>query len=328
MPVSRYVGIERMTAQYASELIKEHQVSVLGNSQSIYAEGVKLYGIEASGDSYTDELKQFQSYQYLLRQFDVIHDWSHLHLASRFMHLLPSLNLFFHAPSLAQYPKSPYNIISFSKWAAKEFKRVYHQEARYQQSIGIPDIYKLPDKPRGNRFLAVGRMGQEKGNHIAAEICKLLDVSLDIVGGRGFETNPNAPPTEYEKLVLSFCDGVKIRCLGEVSEEAKIELMQSCAALIYATDHPEVTSHKIQEAVFCGAPAIVPNLGAIPEIVTHGVNGFLCRDKTDYIAAIMNLNKLKPMEAYDAFIDKYSISKVVERYIPLYKSVALGEHWA
>src|SRR3990167_2278552 len=106
-PETRYLGIERMIWSYSKELIQNHKVTVMGHQDSIYPEGVQLLGIRPEPNK-IPELQLYQTYQYLLRTFDVIHDWSHLHLAPRFTVNLPSLNIFFHAPALAQYPKAPY----------------------------------------------------------------------------------------------------------------------------------------------------------------------------------------------------------------------------
>ena len=325
-PESKYIGIEKMVRDYSRELVKNHTVTVMGHEDSIYPKGVLTLPIRPDPNKLS-ELQQYQTYQSELRNFDVIHDWSHLHLASRYTVKLPSLNIFFHAPSLAQYPKAPYNIISFSKWGAREFKRVYHQEARYQQSIGIDPIVYHPKGKRTDRFLAIGRMSEEKGNLVAIDLCLNLQLPLDVVGGRGFDKTASDPETPYEKAIKERSDGVKIKLWGEVAEDRKLKLMQSCKALIYCTSHPEVTSHKIQEAMFCGAPVIVPDLGAMHEIVTNKVNGYLQSRLDGYLWAMKHIDDLTTEKAYDALIDKYDIKKVVARYIPLYEEVANGLRW-
>lgn len=323
-PSTKYAGIERLVWEYSKELSKEHDVSVFGHAQSIYPEKVKNLSI-LSSDSFRGEILAYQSYGYLLRTFDVIHDFSHLHLASRFNINLPSLNIFWHAPALARYEKSPYNIIALSQWAAREFKRIYRQEARYQQSIAIDTSLYKPASNRGDRFLTIGRMAPEKGNLASAMLCKKLGESLDIVGGRGAEAIGGTPLTRYEQQIQDICDGKQVRFLGEISEEEKIRVMQSCKALLYCTNHPEVTSHKIQEAMLCGAPVIVPRLGALPEIVNHGIDGFLCADEDEYLEAMKNVHGVKP--DYEKLSERYSIENVVKNYIPLYEEVSKGLRW-
>ena len=325
-PDTKYAGIERLVWEFSRELSKEHDVSVIGHPDSLFPEGVELLSVRQDRQ-YDPELKSYQAHQFLLRNFDVIHDFSHFHLASRFNYNLPSLNIFWHAPALAKYPKAPYNIIALSKWAAREFKRIYRQEARFQQSIVIdPNVYH-PDGKRGDRFLTIGRMSPEKGNLNAVMLCRDAGVCLDVAGGRGSEVSADAPLSDYEKSIQSLCDGEKIRFLGEVTDEQKIELMQKCRGLVYVTDHPEVTSHKIQEAMFTGAPVIAPRIGAMPEIVTEGIDGFLCTTDEEYLSAVKNIDKLNPWATRKELLNKFAIKEVCAQNVELYKEVAGGLKW-
>uniref|UniRef100_A0A6M3IEU9 Putative glycosyltransferase n=1 Tax=viral metagenome TaxID=1070528 RepID=A0A6M3IEU9_9ZZZZ len=330
-PETRYVGIEALVVNFAKELSKEHEVAVLGHADSVFSDGVTNFPTKPQPheEFVLDELRQYRDWQWVARFYDVVHDFSHQHLASRYMPNLPSLNLFWHAPALAQYPKAPYNIIGLSQWACREFRKVYHQEARYQYSVCIDtDLYKpLPKVKRNDRFLCVGRMGEEKGNLNAAMLCKEAGVPLDIVTARGTELN-NAPLTPYEKQVMQLADGEKIKIWWEkdYTEASKIRMMQTCKALLYVTDHPEVTNHKCQEAMLSGAPVIVPKIGALPEIVTHGEDGLLCADENEFIAALKDVEKLPPLPNPET-AKRFNVQKVVADYIPLYDQVANGLRW-
>lgn len=330
-PQTQYAGIERLVWEYSKELSSlGHDVSVFGHYESIFPEKVKLYSYKPSlgEDPTIAELQQFRIYQSVLRAFDVIHDFSHLHLTARFMPNMPTLNIFWHAPCIAQYPKAPYNIIALSKWADREFERVYHQKARYQYSIGIDtELYKPSDLPRNDRFYALGRMGVEKGNLEAVLLCLKAQIPLDIQGARGSEHSSTDPLTDYEKKVLSLCDGQKIKYLGDLPEKEKIKIMQTNKALIYATNHPEVTSHKNQECMLVGMPVIIADIGAAPELVTHGVNGFLCRGEKEFLWAINHVNELEPQKSYEEIKHRFDIKTVISDYIPLYEKVANGLRW-
>lgn len=303
----------------------------MGHADSIFPEGVKVLRHKPQIDPIASELRHYQSYQYLLRTFDVIHDFSHLHLASRFNSNLPSLNIFWHAPAIARYPKAPYNIIGLSQWACREFRRIYHQEAKYQQSILIdPEVY-YPDKPsqRNERFLSIGIMTPEKGHLIALQLCLQAGVPLDVAGGRGMGRKPNEPLNEYEQNVQTLAQTPPNQFLGEVDDKVKVILMQTCKALIYATPlgYAEVTSHKIIEALFCGCPIITTSSGAMPEIVTHGIDGFLCRTDAEYLDAIKNVDKLDPSKTHEEVVRKYEIKNVIAQYVELYQKVKEGLRW-
>ena len=325
---ARFTGLERIAVIFANELQRlGHDVTILAHKDTMLNEGIKLLPCEGK-DYRHAELRAYQQYQSKFYEFDVIHDIGHLHLIARYMNNLPTLNVLNHAPVHALYPKAPYNIISWSKWGVWAFRKYYHQEARYQETIAIdPKIYHPPEGKRGDRFLTIGRMSPDKGNLNAATLCKQLGVPLDICGGRGSEFNPDDPLTPYEKACRDIADEERIRFLGEVSDEQKIKLMQSCRALIYCTDHTEITSHKVQESIFCGAPVIIPNLGGLPEICTHGANGFLCNDTAEFILAIEQVDKLDPAKTYKEVVAKYCVENVVKNYITLYQQVASGLRW-
>jgi len=301
----------------------------MGHAFSEYPEGVIHFKtFPYHGDGYLiDELQLYQDHCIHIREFDIIHDFSHQHLIARYNPNLPTLNIFWHAPCVAQYRKAPYNIQALSEWAVSEWKRFYDYPALYHQSIIIDTRkYKPSNEKRSDRFLAIGRFGAEKGHHNAINLCKMANVPLDIIAAIG--TEGDDPQTKaYEQAILKECDGEQIRMLGDVSEVEKIRCMQTCRALIYATNHPEVTSHKIQECMLSGAPVIVPYLGALPEIVTQGVDGFLCRTGEEYLEAIKKVDELHPEISLDALRLKYSVENVMANTIPLYQKIKSGFRW-
>ncbi len=328
-PVVKYAGIEKLVYQFAEELVKSHKVTVVGRIDSVYPDGVNTFSSPVKGDVFMEsELKAYQTYQYTYRSFEVIHDFSHSHFCCRYNKNLPAVNPFWHAPALARYPKAPYNIVALSQWAAREFKRIYNQGARYQETIIIDSNLYADARHRGDRFLTIGRMSPEKGNLAAAMLCKELGVPLDVVGARGAE-HENNPLTDYEKGIRMLCDGDKIKFHGEVDDDEKIKLMQRCRGLIYMMPqgYEEVTSHKLQEAMLCGAPVITSVAGATPEIVSNGVDGFLCNGEDEYKQAIINIDKLDPSKTRDTIAKRYSASNVIGDYVKLYEQVAGGLRW-
>ncbi len=265
---ARYTGLERLAVGFATEWAKlGHAVSILAHKDTNVGHGVTLLPCEGYPDNDRTlhaEQRAFQRYQSEFYKYDVLWDISNLHLPARIMPQLKTCNVFHANPQYAfvsGYVKAPYNLVSWSRWGVREIARYYKngqptanggQKSVYQETIMVdPEVYKPSGKPRTNRFLTLGRMSEEKGNLNVAILCKELGLPLDIAGGRGSEKVPGQELTQYEKDILKHCDGKNIVYHGEVSDEEKIELMQSCRALLYITDHVEITSHKIQEAMLC-----------------------------------------------------------------------------
>lgn len=74
-----------------------------------------------------------------------------------------------------------------------------------------------------------------------------------------------------------------VKFLGKISKEAKIHYMQNCGAYYQCSRH-EGFGLAIAEAMACGAPVIVNNKTAIPEVV--GDCGYYVKDETpEQIAA-------------------------------------------
>ncbi len=319
----RYAGIERLAAEFAHELAKNHEVTIMGRSDSHYDPSVEVIGYlpEHGEDIFKEaELCTYLRHQSRFREYDVIHDFSHQHLAARF-NKLPTVNNIWHAPAVARFPKAPYNIICPSRWAVIEYRKHYGQTAKYMPTIVLDTtVYKLAGKKRNNRMLSLGMITPRKGHLEAARLCIEAEVPLDIAGRKGGE----AP--DYEKAIDEICQNPLIDYLGEVSDEEKIDLFQTNAGLIFYNQEEEVTSHKIQEAMLCGMPVVCPPIGAIPEIVVDKRDGLLVRTDEEYIAALNNLPQ-PDRESHQRVVKAYGVKEVVAQWIPLYEQVADGLRW-
>ena len=60
-----------------------------------------------------------------------------------------------------------------------------------------------------------------------------------------------------------------------MDEAQKPAFLGNATALLFPTDWPEPFGLAMIEAMSCGTPVIAWPLGAVPEIVEHGLTGFL-----------------------------------------------------
>jgi glycosyltransferase involved in cell wall biosynthesis len=288
--------------------------------------GVKL--IETTNPRYQGgfetEILAYYNYSAFLRDYEVVHDFSHQHVAAMRDNTLKAINVFWHDPYIAKYPEPSYNCVAISDWQAKRFNEVYKQGVMYIETIcADPEKYKL-GKERGDFYLYVGKMSHEKGCLEAIKICRDLGVKLAVVGGKGIPSDPD----DYMNMVIDNCDDKQIVWYGNCSDQVKIHLMQTAKALIYPVMYEEAHSHKMVEGMMCGCPCVTYDRGAMKEVVEDGVTGFVVKTEEQFKQAMKKVEELDCETIRKVAVERWAREKVVKNYADnVYPRVAEGLKW-
>ena len=72
---------------------------------------------------------------------------------------------------------------------------------------------------------------------------------------------------------------------------------------------------------------LIPNSGGMPEIVTHGVDGFLCSTPNEFIEAIKNIEQLDLSKTREQVLHKYEPEAVATGFTRLFLNVSQGLRW-
>lgn len=131
---------------------------------------------------------------------------------------------------------------------------------------------------QGEYFLFLGRMVPEKGVRRAAVAAERAGVRL-LIAAKMQEPWEYQFFTEQVEPLLSD----RIVFLGEVGPTERIELLQGARALLNPIRWDEPFGLVMIEALACGTPVLAFRQGSAPEIVEHGVTGFLS-EHTDELA--------------------------------------------
>jgi glycosyltransferase involved in cell wall biosynthesis len=137
--------------------------------------------------------------------------------------------------------------------------------------LGKPDV----ECARGS-VLFVGRLLPHKGINFLIEAVR-EDMPLEIIG-RVHDKN-------YFELLKQLSRGKQVRFITDASDEdladayqrALVTVLPSVYEDVYGTKYtmPELLGLVILEGMACGTPAICSDVGAMSEIVTDGVTGFV-----------------------------------------------------
>jgi glycosyltransferase involved in cell wall biosynthesis len=210
------------------------------------------------------------------------------------------------------------------------------------QSIGVVhlgvDLAAHPFQPvKGEEFLILGRVTEYKGQAMAARLCKELGVPLVMAGPvAGVPTpgelaaaleDPASPLHGYDDVryytdsVQPFEDGEAIRWVGTVGGEEKTDLIGRARAVLMPISWEEPGATAAIEALACGTPVIATRRGALPEIIEHGVNGFLADDEAEVACYLQRAGEIDPATCRKTVTERFSAGVMAEGYLRLYREV-------
>lgn len=191
-----------------------------------------------------------------------------------------------------------------------------HPSLRYIATIyhGIDlDEFTLQTQP-GDYLLFFGRIHPDKGTAEAIEVAKRSHRRLIIAGIVHDQTY-------FEQEVAPHLDGDQIRYVGSVGPPERDTLLGGAFALLHMVNFAEPFGLSLIEAMACGTPVIARPLGAIPEIVKPGLNGFFARDIDEAIQALRAIPQLDRKQIRADVAARFSRERMVDEYLTVYQQV-------
>jgi glycosyltransferase involved in cell wall biosynthesis len=159
--------------------------------------------------------------------------------------------------------------------------------------------YAFSPKASSGYLAFLGRVAPEKGVDRAIEISRRAGLPLRIAA-----KVDSADKDYFEAHILPLLDSPGVEFIGEISEVEKSEFLGNACALLFPISWPEPFGLVMIEAMACGTPVIAFNQGAVPEIVRHGLTGFIVETVEEAVKAVPRL----------ASIDRGAVRAVFERY--------------
>lgn len=328
VPPDLYGGIERVVDFLVRGLVNQgHRVTLYAHPDSNTAGNLVPYGAppHTGGWLRTKELWQLGSKLWLGRgQFDLIHSFGRL---AALLPVLPDRRL----PKIQSYQREvPWHgvekaarvagpSISFTACSSSMYQQ--HGErplrkAEWRTVFNGVDLakYDFISKVDHNAPLAfLGRLEPIKGAHNAIAIARAANRRLVIAGNRVASSDEY-----YKREIAPSLDGERVMYVGPVDDKAKNALLGSCCALLMPIEWEEPFGIVMAEAMACGTPVIGFARGSVPEVVRHGVNGFVCRDAQEAAAAVNRLDAIDRILVRRDCEERFSSAVIVRMYENLY----------
>ncbi|WP_376092702.1 GNAT family N-acetyltransferase [Roseomonas sp. CCTCC AB2023176] len=172
---------------------------------------------------------------------------------------------------------------------------------------------------RRDYALVLGRVCEEKNLHGALDAGTMAGVPV-LIGGRVF---PYEAHERYfaEQIAPRVAAGPH-RFLGPLGFARKRRLLSGARCLVSASTAPETSSLVAMEALACGTPVVALRSGALPEIVEHGLTGFLADDVEGLAEGIRRAPSISPEACRAAARARFSSEVMVAAYLDIYRRIA------
>lgn len=109
--------------------------------------------------------------------------------------------------------------------------------------------------------------------------------------------------------------------IGEINEAQKADFLGGANALLFPIDWPEPFGLVMIEAMACATPVIAFNCGSVPEVIDHGVSGFIVDSEDQAVEAVGRLGELDRGRVRAAFDARFTAGRMAADYVALYHAL-------
>ena len=123
--------------------------------------------------------------------------------------------------------------------------------------------------------------------------------------------------------------GMKVHYMGRLHDEISQVLLYSAADVVVAPSMQENLSNTVMESLACGTPVVAFDIGGMPDMIDHQINGYLAspfepNDLADGMMWVLENKDRHDMlsrRARETVAERYALKAVANRYLELYQSI-------
>jgi len=330
VPPVRYAGTERVVATLGAELHRRgHEVTLIGpgDADVPYAviptvpRALWLAGFRGDPRPYFEQTIDVVAAH--RDAFDVVH--SHLEEWLLPLAAAPGTPIVTTFHGRLDVPAAEHAIRASANApliAISARQRRWYADARWVATVphGMAASDRRVVRDPEPRLALVGRATHEKGVAEAIAVAERTGRPL-VIAAKAYAAEELA---FVEEIIRPAVTSGVAQFLGEITGDERDELLGCSAATLMLGAWPEPFGLVAIESLALGTPVIARRAGALPEIVEHGVDGFLVDDITEAVFAVQRLPALDRQVIAQRARDRFSAERMTDRYEDAYVRV-VGE---
>ena len=178
---------------------------------------------------------------------------------------------------------------------------------------GVPDPLKdgeLPDRTeRDPAAIVAGRISPEKGTAAAIRAAVRAGLRADVVGSVH-------DPDYYAREVEPLLNSPYVTFRGAITRRELFDLLLHAEATIMPVEWDEPFGLVAAEAQMVGCPVVAYNRGALPEIVEHGLGGWIvpAGDESALVGAVAAASSLPRQEIRASARQRLGLGPMLDAY--------------
>ncbi len=192
-------------------------------------------------------------------------------------------------------------------------------QANWTQTIyhGLPENLLTPQTHIKPEYLAfLGRICPEKGIETAIKIAAQCGLPLKVAA-----KVDKADKVYFDTVIEPLLSQAHVEFIGEINEAQKPAFLSGAKALLFPINWPEPFGLVMIEAMACGTPVIAFKRGSVPEVIEHGVTGFIVEDEIGALDAVSRLNELSRTKIRAQFEQRFTAKVMANNYLNLYSEI-------
>jgi glycosyltransferase involved in cell wall biosynthesis len=336
VPPERYGGTERVIATLTDELVRRgHDVTLFASGDSKTTARLVPVVDEAlwhHDPPYKDFLPFWTMVLDLvapeLDKFDVIH--SHLdHFGYPLARLAdrPVVTTLHGRLDLPELEALHDRVTDVPLVSISDAQREPAPRANWVATVyhGIP-LDTLTLNPKRGEYLAfLGRISPEKGPDTAIEVARRAGLPIKIAARKPLE-NKDDPNVRrdweyYTSTVEPLLQSRDVELVGQVDDDQKHDFLCNAAALLFPIHWPEPFGLVMVEALACGTPVVAFRNGSVPEVLEHGVTGFICDTEDEMVDAVKRIDEIDRSRCRSEAERRFSPAVMADAYERVYEQL-------